>query len=453
MKTAMIHKLREREESGDKIKVGVIGAGLFACLTIGQISTIPGITTSIIADIYPDKATRGFVKFGRRKPGEIVEVSDAEAANRYIHENTPVITTDGGVLIESDVDVILEATGATEAAAKHAYEAINKKKNVVMATVEAECVVGPLLSKMAQERGVVYSQAYGDQPSVVCELHDWATSSGFEVVAAGEGTAARLEWRHKAPDDALQRFGFNQEEIERLRLNPKMYNSFIDTTKCSVEMVAVCNATGLKPDIRGMHFPLGSVRDVPVLLSLKKDGGILENEGIVDVITRVRPDGTQIPNDIRWGVFVVVTSDSEDVRGLFKTFEAPRNKTGENALVYRPYHWAGLEASKSLIRAVLDHEPTGAPLPAAPQAEVLAGAKKTLEPGDVLDGGGGYAVYGVAERADIARKENLLPLGLAEGIRVTRRIPPDGVIRYDDVELHDDSFLLKLRRQQDKVFH
>src|SRR5208337_1983925 len=265
MRTAMIQKLREREESGDKIKVGVIGAGFFACLTIGQISKIPGITTSIIADIYREKATRGFVKFGRRKQGEIVEVNDAEAANRCIHDNIPVITTDSGVLINSDVDVILEATGATEGAAKHAYDAINKKKNIVMATVEAECVVGPLLSKMAQEQGVVYSQAYGDQPSVICELHDWATSSGFEVVAAGEGTAARLKWKHKTPDDALQRFGFNQEEIERLRLNPKMYNSFIDTTKCSVEMVAVCNATGLKPDIRGMHFPLGSVKDVPVL--------------------------------------------------------------------------------------------------------------------------------------------------------------------------------------------
>jgi predicted homoserine dehydrogenase-like protein len=148
----------------------------------------------------------------------------------------------------------------------------------------------------------------------------------------------------------------------------------------------------------------------------------------------------------------VVTSDSEDVRGLFKTFEAPRNKTGENALVYRPYHWAGLEASKSLIRSVINHEPTGAPLPAAPHAEVLAAAKKTLEPGEVLDGGGGYAVYGVAESADIARKENCLPLGLAEGIRVAKRIPPDGVLHYDDVELNEGSFLLKLRRDQDRIF-
>ena len=453
MRIAARHKLREREESGNRIKVGVIGAGLFACQTIGQLSRIPGITTSIIADIYKEKAIRGFVRFGRQKPGEIVEVNDTEAANRYIHKNIPVITTNSRVLIDSDVDVILEATGVTEAAAKHAHEAINKKKSVVMATVEAECVVGPLLSKMAQESGVVYSQAYGDQPSVICELYDWAISSGFEVVAAGEGTAARLEWRHKTPDDALQRFGFTQEEIERLKLNPKMYNSFIDTTKCSVEMVAVCNATGLIPDVRGMHFPLGSIRDVPELLSLKKDGGILENKGIVDVITRVGPDGTQIKNDIRWGVFVVVTTDSEDVRGFFKTLEVPRGARGESALIYRPHHWAGLEASNSLIRAVLDHEPTGAPLAAAPSAEVLAAAKKTLEPGAVLDGGGGYAVYGVAERADIARKENLLPLGLAEGIRVTKKIPPDGVIGYDDVELDEASFLLKLRREQDRVFY
>jgi len=449
----MRHKLGELEESGNPIKVGVIGAGFFGCSTIGQTSRIPGITTSIIADIYKEKATRGFVRFARRKAREIVEVSDADAANGYMEKDIPVITRDSQVLIESDVDVILESTGVPEVAGKHAYEAISSKKNVVMATVEAECVIGPLLSKIAQENGVVYSQAYGDQPALICELYDWAKSLGFDVVAAGEGTAARLEWRHLTPDDALQRFGFTQEEIDRLKLNPKMYNSFIDTTKCAVEMVAVCNATGLKPDVRGMHFPLGSVKDVPRLLSLRKDGGILENEGVVDVITRVRPDGGQIRNDIRWGVFVVVTSDSRDVKGLFKTYEPPRGARGKNALVYRPHHWAGLEASISLIRAVLYKEPTGAPLPAAPSAEVLAAAKRTLKPGDILDGGGGYTAYGLAEKADIAREENLLPLGLAENIRVTQEVPPDGVVGYDDVELNEDSFLLKLRRMQDKTFY
>jgi len=218
-------------------------------------------------------------------------------------------------------------------------------------------------------------------------------------------------------------------------------------------VVAVCNATGLKPDIRGMHFPSGSIKDVPRLLSLKRDGGILDNEGVVDVITRVRADGRRIRNNIRWGVFVVVTSDSRDARGLFKTYEAQRGGRGKNALVYRPFHWAGLEASISLIRAVLYHESTGAPLPQAPSAEVLAAAKRELKPGDILDGGGGYTVYGLAERAEIAREENCLPLGLAENIKVTGKIPPDGVLTYDDVELNEDSFLLKIRRMQDKTFY
>jgi predicted homoserine dehydrogenase-like protein len=449
----MRHRLTNLENSGTPIKVGVIGAGFFGCSTIGQVSRIPGITISIIADVYEDKAIRGFVKFDRRKPQEIVKVNDADMANHYMEKKVPVITKNSEVLIKSNVDVILESTGVPEVAASHAYHAISNEKNIVMATVEAECVIGPLLSKMAQEKGVVYSQAYGDQPALICELYDWAVSSGFRVIAAGEGTAARLEWRHATPDDALQRFGFSQEEIARLRLNPKMYNTFLDTTKCAVEMVAVCNATGLKPDIRGMHFPLGSIKDVPRLLSLKKDGGILQNEGIVDVITRVRPDGKQIRNDIRWGIFVVVTSDSRDARGLFKTYEAPRGGRGKNALVYRPFHWAGLEASVSLIRAALLHEPTGTPLPKAPSAEVLTAAKMQLKPGDVLDGGGGYMAYGLAEKAEIARNENLLPLGLAEGIRVVKKIPPDNVIGYDDVKLNEESFLLKLRRIQDKTFY
>jgi predicted homoserine dehydrogenase-like protein len=453
MSNVIMHRLADLESRGAPIKVGVIGAGFFGCSTIGQVSRIPGITVSMIADINEDKAVRGFVKFARHKPQEIVKADDADTANYYIEKKVPVITKNSEVLIESNVDVILESTGVPEVAAKHACDAINCKKNIVMATVEAECVVGPLLSKMAKEKGVVYSQAYGDQPALICQLYDWAVSTGFRVVAAGEGTAARLEWRHGTPADSLQRFGFTREEIDRLKLNPKMYNSFIDTTKCAVEMVAVCNATGLKPDVRGMHFPLGSIKDVPKLLSLKKDGGVLKNEGVVDVITRVRPEGTQVRNDIRWGIFVVVTSDSRDVRGLFKTYEAPRGARGRNALVYRPHHWAGLEASISLIRAVLNNEPIGCPLPTAPSAEVLAAAKRTLKPRDTLDGGGGYTLYGLAEKADIAREENLLPLGLAENICMAKKVPSDGVLTYDDVELNEDSFLLRLRRIQDKTFY
>ena len=445
-------KLREREASGNPIKVGVIGAGLFAGLAISQIAKISGITVSIIADILKEKAIRGYVRAGYKKK-EIVEVHDVDLANSYIEKKIPVITEDNQVLIKSDVDVILEATGNPEVGAKNAYNAIKNKKSIVMATVETDIIVGALLEKIAEESDVVYSMAYGDQPALIVELYDWAVSSGFKVVAAGEGTAARLEWRHATPNDALQRFGFSQREIERLHLNPKVYNTFLDTTKCAVEMVAVCNATGLKPDVRGMHFPIGGIRDVPKLLSLKKDGGILENEGIVDVITRVRPNGQKIRNDIRWGVFVVVTSEDGDIRNFFRTYGSPMGGKGKNALVFRPHHWPGLESSISLIRAALQKEPTGAPLPIAPVAEVVTTTKKTLKPGDTLDGGGGYTVYGLAEKADIAREENLLPLGLAEDINVVRKISEDSVITYDDVELNENSFLLKLRRMQDATFH
>ena len=452
MSTVMRLKLREREASGNPIKVGVIGAGLFAGLAISQIAKISGITVSIIADIFKEKAIRGYVRAGYKKK-EIVEVHDVDLANSYIEKKIPVITEDNQVLIKSDVDVILEATGNPEVGAKNAYNAIKNKKSIVMATVETDIIVGALLEKIAEESDVVYSMAYGDQPALIVELYDWAVSSGFKVVAAGEGTAARLEWRHATPNDALQRFGFSQREIERLHLNPKVYNTFLDTTKCAVEMVAVCNATGLKPDVRGMHFPIGGIRDVPKLLSLKKDGGILENEGIVDVITRVRPNGQKIRNDIRWGVFVVVTSEDGDVRNFFRTYGSPMGGKGKNALVFRPHHWPGLESSISLIRAALQKEPTGAPLPIAPVAEVVTTTKKTLKPGDTLDGGGGYTVYGLAEKADIAREENLLPLGLAEDINVVRKISEDSVITYDDVELNENSFLLKLRRMQDATFH
>lgn len=450
MSTIMRLKLTELEQTNKPIKVGIIGAGFFGVSVMRQVTKIPGIDISIVADLVKEKAIQGYVTTGH-KPNEIAEVKDVDTANHFIEKRVPIVTSDSQVLIESDVDVVLEATGSEEAGARHAYHAMKNKKHVVMATVEAEVVVGPLLAKMAEEEGVVYSMAYGDQPAVIVELYDWAISSGFRVVAAGEGTAARLEWRHLTPDDALPRFGWTREEIERLRPNSKMFNSFIDTTKCAVEMTAVCNATGLKPDIRGMHFPSVPKKEMARVLSLKKDGGILESEGVTEVIPWDNQDGRRIEDNIRWGVFVVVTSEDREVMNILGSYGG--SVSGNNALIFRPYHLAGLEASISLIRAALFEQPTGAPLPSKPIAEVITAAKKDLKPGDVLDGSGGYTVYGLAEEADIAKKENLLPLGFADGIQVIREISRDKVITYDDVKLNEESFLSKLRQMQDATFH
>jgi len=448
--TVIEKTLREREKNEDPIKVGVIGAGMFGGQTISQIGRVPGIIVSIISDIIPENAFHGYVRAGYTQ-NEIMDVTEVDMANHYIEKNVPVITTNNHILIESNVDVILEATGNPEIGAINASHAIKNRKHIVMATVETDAVVGPLLKKMADDAGVVYGMAYGDQPALIVELYDWARSTGFEVIAAGKGNNPEL--KHGTPDDSLTRFGFSPQEIESLNLNPKMYNSFLDGTKCAVEMVAVSNATQLHPDVRGMHLPVGGINDIPELLSLKTDGGILDNEGIVDAITTTHPDGQIVKNNIRWGVYIVITTESEEVRSILRSYGCPMGGRGKNALIYRPHHLVGLEASISLIRAVLYGEPTGAPLPAAPSAEVIAAAKKPLKPGTILDGGGGYTIYGLAEKAEAANEENLLPFELTEGVRLLKELPKDGLITYDDVELDKDSFLLKLRREQDSTFY
>ncbi len=169
MSTVLRIKLMEREKSGNPIKVGVIGAGLFGSLTVSQLTKIPGINVSIISDILKEKAIRAYEKAGY-KDGEIVQVNDPDKANRYIKKKIPVITDNNQVLIESAVDVILEATGNLEAGAKNAYNAIQDRKNIVMATVETDVTVGAILEKMAEESDVVYSMAYGDQPALIIEL-------------------------------------------------------------------------------------------------------------------------------------------------------------------------------------------------------------------------------------------------------------------------------------------
>lgn len=445
----MSDKLRELEERNECVKVGVIGAGVFGSTVVVQLAKMKGVKPCIIADVRLENAIRAYELAGYKK-SDIIKVNDSLKANIAIEKDKPVITKDSNVLLNSDVDIVVEATGIPEFGSKHAFEAIMNKKHVVMVNVEADVLVGPLLKRLADNSNVIYSLAYGDQPALIKELVDWASSLSLNIVAAGKGTRYVPKFRRSRPEDALKIFGFTNETIKVLKPNPKMYNSFIDGTKSAVEMVSVSNMTGLIPDVRGMHFPTASIQEIPIKLSLKKDGGILENEGVVEVISSLREDGSEVYPNLTWGVYIVFRSESSYVRKLLPQYGLYMNKNHKNALLYRPYHLVGVEAPISIAKIALYKEPTGSPI--SWYSDVITAAKKDLEKGEVLDGEGGYTVYGLAETARIAKRENLLPIGLANGVKVKRSIKMDEMITYDDVELNEESFGLRLRRMQESVF-
>lgn len=444
----MINRILHRlHQEGEAIRVGVVGAGKFGTDLITQVLKMRGMRVCAIADIKPDNIYGALSANGidRRR---IVPVETADAANQVISEGKFACMEDFVPLVESDLDVVVEVTGVPEAGAQTAYHAIMSGKHVVMVTVEADVTVGPILKALADRAEVVYSCAYGDQPGVVMELHEWADALGFEIVAAGRGTKRYPSDREGTPENTFERFGYSKSYVQGRRLNPQMYASFRDGTKAQIEMTCVANMTGLVPDARGMHEPSVSIPDLPKLFSLKEDGGILSRRGVVELANCVAEDGKSIlENHIAVGVFLVIATDNKLILDEFSP-NLHVGGGGRYAALYRPYHLCGMETPLSIARAALFGEPTGAPV-GAPVAEVITVAKKDLKAGDVLDGSGGFNVYGLIERAEVAADEGLLPLGLSCGVRLKEAVVKGEAIRYSMVELREDSFLLKLRRLQD----
>lgn len=427
----------------DPVRVGVVGAGTFGRNLADGAAVVDGLRVAGVADLDLDKAVRTLRGSGVGTPER---ADDPAAVRAAVAAGRPVVTDDAIALVRSDVDVVLEATGVPEAGARHAYEALVDGTHVVMATVEADTVVGPTLARLAEAAGVVYAHAYGDQPALTVELVEWARLVGFEVVAAGQGRDLRAADRYGTPDDALDRFGFSPGYVAEHDPNPRLYNSFLDGTKMAVESCAVANATGLPPDTPGMHVPTAEIAAVPDVLRPAADGGVLDEAGVVDAVSTVHPDGSTTDTGFPYGVFVVVRAKNERVRrhlheGIGGGAGVVTSADGEYALFYRPHHLPGVETAVSVAAAAVRGEPTGTARERV--AEVVAAAKRDLDPGEVIDGGGGERIYGRVERA--GGTADAVPLELLDGAEVRRPVERDDVLTRGDVELDRDSFLHHLR--------
>jgi predicted homoserine dehydrogenase-like protein len=442
--------LAEREAAGRPVRVGLIGAGKFGTMILAQLRLMTGVRLAVLADLDPSRARAAAAAAGWAADA-FAPASNANAANDLARGGRTALVESGEIAAACELDVLIEATGHEEAGALHAFRALERGISVVMVTVEADVVVGPYLHHVAQRNGAVYSMAYGDQPAIICELVDWARTCGFEVVAAGKGTKYAPQYRRSTPDTAFGYYGFTPEQIATGGFNPKMFNSFLDGTKSAIEMVAVANATGLAVGDDGLSFAPASVHDLPILLRPREDGGILAHAGMVDVVSCVRDDETFVDDHLRWGVYVTFTSQSDYAQRCFGEYGITTDPSGRYAALWRPYHLIGLEIGVSIASVALRGEPTGAPF-AGHRAEVVCATRAPLHAGDLIDGEGGYAVYGTCVPAEVARRQRLVPMGLAHGLRLVHDVPADHPIGTDDVAFDDTSFLWKLRRKQDALF-
>ena len=441
--------LAQRAAEDNPVRVGIIGAGKFGAGLVAQLSLMEGIEASAVADLDLGRARYAFTA-SQIPEDALCEARTASAVDQTIRSGKRLICDDGLLLTTCDlVDVVVEATGVPAVGARMAYSALTHHKHVVMVNVEADVTVGPMLSYLADSAGVVYTLVDGDQPGSTMNMVNWARTLGFEIVAAGRGTIFYGDDRAGTPDTVPQRFGFSDEMIARRTINLTMYNSFRDGSKAQIEMTSLANMAGLVPDVRGMHEPSVNLADIPRLFSLREEGGLLTQHGVVELANSVAQDGvTMLDDPIRMGVFCVIRTDHPFVQEDLASYYVHTGANGNNFLLYRPYHLVTVPAPISILKAALYGQPTGAPSH-RPTAEVIAVAKRDLKRGETLDGSGGYTVNGLCERAEVARAENLLPLGLASSAKLKQDVARGTAIPYDAVEMDETSFVLQLRRLQD----
>jgi predicted homoserine dehydrogenase-like protein len=424
--------LAARVDANRPVRAGLIGAGKFGSMFLAQVPAINGLDVAVIADLDPERA-----KAACRTVGW-----DASriARTRFVADGREACT-------DERVEVAIEATGSPTAGIAHALTAFEAKKHIVMVNVEADTLAGAYLAGKARAAGVIYSMAYGDQPALIAEMVDWARSSGFEVAAAGKGTKYLPAYHSVTPDGVWEHYGLTAAEAKAAGMNSQMFNSFLDGTKSAIEMAAVANACALDVPQDGLHFPPCGADDLARVLRPKTLGGVLDADGMVEVVSSLERDGSPVARDLRWGVYVVLKAQNDYAAACFKQYGLPTDASGRYAAMYKPFHLIGLELSISVLNVALRGEPTGSCR--AWRGDAVAVAKRALKAGETLDGEGGYTVYAKLIPAVKSLARNALPIGLAHHVKMLRDVAAGEIVSAADVAPDANMQAVRVRREME----
>ena len=425
--TAIDELLKQRHDQGNPIKIALVGAGAAAKMIALHLLVAPpkGIRLVAIGNRTLAHAQQAFADAGVRS---VTTAASVGALDGAIATGGAAVTDNSLLVCEaSNVDAIVDCTGTVEYGARLATFAIQNRKHVILVNSELDATLGPILKVQADRAGITLTNADGDEPGVAMTLLRYLRSIGLEPVAAGN--LKGMVDRYRTPE--TQR-GFAAE----YSMNPNIVTSFADGTKLAMEATVLANATGFKVGKRGMYGPpCAHVKEIVNHLPLSQ----LLDGGLVDYALGAEP---------YTGAFVVVHEEhplKQKHLGYLKMGKGPLY------VFYTPFHLPHIQLASTLARAVLAQDATVAPL-GGPVCEVATMAKKALKRGEILDGVGGFAAYGVIENSPVFNADDLLPMGLSEGCRLTRDVSKDEPIRCADVEFPAGRFSDKLHAEQKDHF-
>ena len=425
----LLRKLQQRVEDKNPVSIGIVGCGQMGSGLAHTINNIQGMQVNCIADINAERAITTFLELGISK-GDIIETSSLDRANDALNSGKKVVTTNAMLLTGIDhIEANVEATGVPDIGARMALSSIERKKPIIMLNVETDITIGALLNYKARQNGTLYTVASGDEPGVCKMLYEQAVLMGFEVVCIGKGKNNPMDFE-ATPDSC-------REEALGKDMNPKILASFKDGTKTMVEMAAVSNATGLLPDVPGMHGLKVEFDDLLKIFKPKTDGGIFTTRGTVDFSTgKIAP-----------GVFLIVYSSDKRIQ---KEMKFITHAEGPYYLLSRPYHLCDLETPQSIAEAVLLNEVTV--VAETMNSEVVAIAKRNLEAGESLKGIGSADMFGRIYTYKEARKIKAISIGIAENGKILKNVKKGELLTENNCRPDQSSFIYKLRQEQDKLF-
>ncbi|HEY9771470.1 MAG TPA: Gfo/Idh/MocA family oxidoreductase [Coleofasciculaceae cyanobacterium] len=420
--------LQECLAARNPVRVAMTGAGFMGRGIANQIiNSVPGMKLVAIANRHLEGAKKAYTEAGVE---QVEEVETVAALEQAINQGKYAITEDPKLLCQAEqIDALIEVTGTIEYAAEIVMEAIANRKHVILMNAELDGTIGSILKVYADSAGVIISACDGDQPGVQMNLYRFVKSIGLTPLLCGNIKGLQDPYRNPTTQEGFAR---------RWGQKAHMVTSFADGTKISFEQAIVANATGMQVAKRGMlgYEFKGHVDEMTSMYDVEQ---LKQLGGIVDYVVGAKPGP---------GVYVFATHDDPKQQHYLNLY-----KLGEGPLYsfYTPYHLCHFEVPLSVARVVLLQDAVMSPL-GKPQVDVVTTAKIDLKAGEQLDGIGYYMTYGQCENYDVARAENLLPMGLAEGCRLKRDVAKDSVLTYDDVELPSGRLCDRLRAEQDAYF-